>query len=114
MYSLKYLTMSDQLEAKLNQLILLQEETLKAHKASLLTHIEFAKRTGLEPHVIIQKCLKMQLAHRKEGRVLLIPYTELERWMKEAEEQRLEDEKFKTRRNRLMLQAKESGARLEV
>lgn len=106
--------MSDQLEAKLNQLIELQEETLKTQKASLLTHIEFAKRTGLEAHVIIQKCLKMQLAHRKEGRILLIPYTELERWMKEAEEQRLKDEKFKTRRNRLILQAKESSDKVEV
>jgi hypothetical protein len=34
--------------------------------------------------------------------------------MKEAEEQRLEDEKFKTRRNRLMLQAKESDAKVEA
>lgn len=110
----KIKAMSDQLEAKIDHLIQLQAETLKTQKSGFLTHIEFAERTGLEPHVIIQKCLKLQLAHRKEGRTILIPYSELERWLKEAEEQRLVDEKFKTRRNRLIIQAKDGRGRMQT
>jgi predicted DNA-binding transcriptional regulator AlpA len=93
------------LEHKLDQLLTLQQQTLEVTKARFLTAKEFAQRTGLKEKVILDKCERLQLAHKKEGRSIIIPYYELERWLQEAEEQRLVDEKCKTRRNRLMAKA---------
>jgi len=90
------------LEYKIDRLLALSEQTQQALQARFLTSREFAKLTGLREKLILEKCEKLQLAHRKEGKSVIIPYSELERWLKEAEAQRVADEKCKTRRNRLM------------
>lgn len=90
------------LEWKLDKLLSMQERALAMQQAHFLTAAEFAKRTGLRVKLILDKCERMQLAHRKEGKSVLVPFSELERWLQEAQAQRIADEKCTTRRNRLI------------
>lgn len=97
------------IEHKLNRMLAMQEQTLRMAREGFMPAAEFARRTGLRHKLILEKCERLQLAHRREGKLVLIPYSELERWLAEAQAQRVADEARPARRSRLMKDANETG-----
>lgn len=92
------------LEDKIDQLLDLQNYSLKLTQSGFLSMHEFATRCGLPVHIVRDACLQLRLAHKKvDSKHIIIPISEMERWIAEAKAGKVHQEKSSAHRNRLIL-----------